>query len=66
MPAINMDRRNGGDTPSDDRYSWERRQALQLVAQLPDDFEASLRILQHCKLLLEFLALTKPASSRVT
>ncbi len=45
---------------------WERRQALQLVAQLPDDTDASLRILGTCKLLVDFLSMTRPVASRVT
>lgn len=49
------DRGGGGDG----RGRWLRRQAAQIVAQLPDDESEALEVLEWAKLLVEFLSRPK-------
>lgn len=45
--------KNGeGERPGLNEDLWHRRQALQLAAQLPDDYRAALAILDHMEVLV--------------
>jgi hypothetical protein len=51
-----------GGAGSDDghtRLPWLRRQAAQIVGQLPDDDEEALEVLQIARQLIELLRLTR-------
>jgi len=48
----------GGQSDKEDRGSWLRRQATQIVAQLPDDDDEAIEILEWAKRLIEFMRLS--------
>jgi hypothetical protein len=49
--------KGGGRGPTDDgRRGWLRRQAAQIVAQLPDDYEEALEVLNCAQQLIEYFA----------
>lgn len=49
-PKKNSER--GNESPDSAHRFWEKRQAIQLVAQLPEDREGALRVLEYAKQLV--------------